>query len=138
VAIDRPEERGYQSTRAGWFYGDDDPPPDLPGWVDGLPTSGRDQHCAFCGSSDVKWIHPLAADRVRYREYGKGHTLPTFWTLCDRCEDLYAAGDDQAAIEVMRTSPLWNWASDEDLDERVRQPLAVFRRADKGARRLTT
>jgi hypothetical protein len=34
--------------------------------------------------------------------YGKGHTLPTFWTLCERCESLYAAGVDDKLIELMQ------------------------------------
>jgi len=81
------------------------------------------------------WAHSLAADLVAYRQYGKGHTLPTFWTLCDRCEGIYASGDDDAAVEVMRTSA-WSWVADEDVAECVRQPLTVFRRADLGPDRL--
>jgi hypothetical protein len=81
-------------------------------------------------------VHPLAAERVRYRVYGKGHTLPTFWTVCDRCEALYAAGDDDALVELMKASDGWYWSTEADVDEIIRQPLAVFRNADKGARRL--
>ena len=110
---------------------DDDP------WVDGAPTSGRDQSCAFCGATDVTWVHPLADHLVGYSEYGKGHTLPSFWALCDRCEGIYAAGDEDAAVAVMRSSDVWAWVAEEDVAECVRQPLAVFRRADKGARRLS-
>lgn len=62
------------------------PSPDPPGWVDGAPTSGIGQLCAFCGTREVAWVHPLASDLVTYRVYGKGHTLPNFWALCDRCE----------------------------------------------------
>jgi hypothetical protein len=93
------------------------------------------QGCAFCGSSDAVWIHPLAAGLVTYREYGKGYTLPSWWALCQRCEDLYSSGDDDAAVAVMRSSA-WDWVEDEDVDECLRQPLAVFRRADLGARPL--
>ncbi len=81
------------------------------------------------------WAHPLADDLVAYREYGKGHTLPTSWALCDRCETIYTSGDDDAAVEVMRSSA-WSWVADDDVAECIRQPLAVFRRADLGARRF--
>jgi hypothetical protein len=99
------------------------------------PTSRHAQSCAFCGH-EVAWVHPLASDLVAYREYGKGHTLPTFWALCDRCEGIYASGDVDAAVEVMRASDAWSWVAVEDVDECIRKPLDVFRRADLGARRL--
>ncbi len=110
------------------------PSPDPPGWLDGAPTSGIGQSCAFCGTRDVAWIHRLSPELVGYRVYGKGHTLPTFWTLCDGCEQLYESGDDEAAVQVMRSS--WLPVADEDVTECIRQPLAVFRRADLGSRRL--
>jgi hypothetical protein len=97
--------------------------------------SGIGQSCAFCGDRGVVWEHPLAEDLVSYREYGKGHTLPASWALCDRCETLYSSGDDDAAVEVMRSSA-WSWVGDQDVAECIRQPLAVFRRADLGARRF--
>lgn len=112
---------------------------DLPGygaWVDGVPTTGRGQSCAFCGGPHVAWVHPLASDLVAYQEYGKGHTLPTFWALCERCEGVYASGSSEAAVEVMRSSDGWSGVATEDVDECIRQPLEVFRRADLGARRL--
>ncbi len=110
--------------------------PDDHAWVDGAPTNGRGQSCVFCGTQDVAWVHPLASDLVAYREYGKGHTLPTFWAFCDRCEGIYASGDVEAAVEVMRSSDGWSWVASEDVTECIRQPLEVFRRADLGARRL--
>ena len=77
----------------------------------------------------------MADGLVAYREYGKRHTLPAAWTLCDRCEAIYASGDDDAAVEVMRTTAwAWAWVADEDLAECVRQPLAVFQGTDLGAR----
>jgi hypothetical protein len=112
------------------------PSPDPEDWVDGAPTSRRDQSCAFCDHDDVAWVHPLARDLVTYRQYGKGHTLPAFWALCERCEAIYASGDLDAAVEVMRTSDAWSWVAVEDVAECIRQPLEVFARADLGARRL--
>ena len=97
--------------------------------------NGIGQSCAFCGARDVVWVHPLAEDLVAYREYGKGHTLPTSWALCDRCERIYSSGDDDAAVEVMRSS-VWSWVADDDVAECIRKPLAVFRRADLGPRRF--
>ena len=108
---------------------------DPEGWVAGAPTNGRGQSCAFCGR-EVAWVHPLASDLVAYREYGKGHTLPTFWALCDRCEGIYSSGDVDAAVEVMRSSDVWSWVSVEDVAECIRKPLEVIRRADLGARRV--
>ena len=82
----------------------------------------------------MAWAHRLASDRLTYRQYGKGHTLPPVWALCDRCEEVYASGDDDAAVEVMRNG---RWAvTDEDVAECIRKPLAVFRRADLGSRRI--
>jgi hypothetical protein len=63
-------------------------------------------------------------------------TLLTFWALCDRCELIYTSGDAEAAVEVMRSSDGWSWVTAQDVAECIRKPLEVFRRADKGARRL--
>jgi hypothetical protein len=124
-------EYGYQ----GWSSL---PPDDPTGWINGVPTSGHDQSCAICGALDVVWVHPLDPERVRYREYGKGHRLPTFWCLCDPCEQLHRAGYDQNLVELMKAAPGWYWESPADIDECLRQPLAAFRRADRGARPLAT
>jgi hypothetical protein len=111
--------------------------PDFPpGWVDGLPTTSWGQRCAICGMADGLLVHPLDPDLVAYRVYGKGHTLPGFWALCQRCEALYEAGRDDDLVEIMKSSPGWLWDSPADVDELLRQPLTVFRRADMGARPL--
>ena len=115
---DRP--RSFTRTRLG------SPSPDPPDWVNGSPTSAIGQSCAFCGTDDVAWVHPLARDLLSYREFGKEHTLPTFWSLCERCEEIYASGDDDAAVEVMRSSS-WAWVEADAVAESIRQPLAVFR-----------
>jgi hypothetical protein len=73
---------------------------------------------------------------TKYDEYGKGHTLPTFWALCDPCESIYQSGDDGAAIGAMHSSGAWSWVADEDVTECIGKPFAVFRRADKGGRPL--
>jgi hypothetical protein len=97
--------------------------------------TGIGQSCAFCGSPDVVWNHPLAEDLVAYREYGKGHTLPTSWALCERCEEIYSTVGDDAAVQVMRSSA-WAWVGENDIAECIRKPLAVFRRADLGPQRF--
>jgi hypothetical protein len=101
-----------------------------------LPTGSAGQSCAFCWSTEVPWIHPLDTELVSYRQFGKGHTLPHFWTLCDPCELLYRSGDDGAIVDVILGSERWRGTPPLDVDEEVRQPLAVFRRADRGARPL--
>lgn len=109
---------------------------DEPGGDGDLPTTGADQSCAFCGSGDVAWAHPLRRDQVSYEQYGKGCTLPTFWTLCGECESLYRSGDDEAVVAVMHSSA-WDWVEAADVEECIGKPLAVFRRADQGARPLS-
>jgi hypothetical protein len=90
-----------------------------------------------CAAQRPTWIHPLDPELVTYRVYGKGHTLPSFWTLCSRCEGRYCAGDFEALVTLtVDESPEWSWEAREDIDECVRQPLRVFQRADLGARHL--
>lgn len=115
----RDEPPGYEDPQLGW-----------------LPTTPRDQSC-LCGDQSVVWLHPLASDKVRYREYGKGHRLPTFWTLCERCESLYNAGADDELVDLMQRAAEGTTSQPRMyVDEVYRQPLAVFRRADLGARRF--
>lgn len=102
-------------------------------WVDGAPTNSTDQSCAICGSVNVVWVHPLDIARTSYRVYGKGHSLPSFWALCEACEQMYRAGNDDAVVAVMEK--YWIF---QDADEQLRQALTVFRRADKGARRFSS
>jgi hypothetical protein len=76
---------------------------------------------------------------VQYRVYGKGHTLPTFWTLCGACERLHQAGAEEALLSIMLANSA-QWAfrvqRPKDVDEQLRQPLTVFARADLGPRAL--
>jgi hypothetical protein len=84
---------------------------------------------------DVLWVHPLADDLIEYRVNGTGHTLPTFWTLCERCEQLHRCRDDTSILALLKHSPGWLWQV-EDGEEALAVPLAVFRRADLGAHRI--
>jgi hypothetical protein len=104
------------------------------GW---LPTTAREQSCALCGDESVVWLHPLATDKLQYREYGKEHALPGSWALCARCESLYVAGADAELVDLMQRAHDDAGSQPESyVDEVYRQPLAVFRRADLGARRF--
>jgi hypothetical protein len=96
--------------------------------TDDLPTTTADQSCAFCGSASVAWVHRLDRARLLFVSYGREHTLPTFWTVCDACEPLVRSGDDDALAERMARS-----YGPGDVTEQVRAPLAAFRRADLGA-----
>jgi hypothetical protein len=96
----------------------------------GLPTTNRDQSCAFCDASRPRFAHPLDRAHVQYRLDGKGHTLPTFWTVCERCETLVRRSDDAGLLRVMS-------GSDEGDDTEERQSaLRAFRASDLGAVRL--
>jgi hypothetical protein len=126
---DAGQLRGVRPATSAEARSDD--PPD---WVDGLPTSAADQSCAFCGSLDVRWVHRLCEDHAAFELHGKAHTLPTFWTLCGACEEVYSSEDDDAAVAVMQP-PRAN-AEDDGVEE-ARVSLAAFRRADLDVRALT-
>lgn len=139
-------ERQDRTTRLrsslGAVSGDDvhDLPGDVPGWLHPqfgwLPNGPEQQSCAICASPSVEWVHPLNPDSVKYRVYGKGHTLPTFWTLCSACESIYQAGDDSALVEIMKASGHSYSETEEGIEQSIRQPLQVFRRSDLGSRRF--
>ena len=122
--------RGYQ----GSFSRGPRPEPD--GWVDGAPTSGELEHCAMCGDKPVAWVHPFAEDSREYRLFGKGHTLPHYWMLCEWCESVSADGDDEALLRIMRPHQAFHIDGDDDPIEYLRPTLAAYRRADRGAHRL--
>ncbi|MEO7262512.1 MAG: hypothetical protein ABI047_14850, partial [Jatrophihabitantaceae bacterium] len=76
---------------------------------DGLPDAVTGQSCAFCGGPNVVWVHPLATDRVQFRKFGKDDTVPSFWTLCEGCEQLYQDGEDDQLIASMKLAGGWIW-----------------------------
>ncbi|HTR70352.1 MAG TPA: hypothetical protein VMH41_09010 [Mycobacteriales bacterium] len=89
-----------------------------------LPITNRDQSCAFCGGDRPRFVHPLARDRIAFRVFGKGWTLPTFWTVCDQCE---------ASIEGGNDAKLRSRMTDRGTDEELAQAsLTAFRAADLG------
>jgi ribosomal protein S14 len=94
----------------------------------GLPTTNRDQSCAFCGRSRPLFVHRFHLSSIRFRAYGRGRTLPTFWTVCERCEELVINGNDEELLLLMRHQ-------EEDALLRT-ATLTAFRSADLGASRL--
>lgn len=72
-----------------------------------IPANNVDQACAICGTQPVSWVHPLLPDRVQFRLYGKGHTLPTYWAFCDRCEALNDRLADDELLELMMRNHAW-------------------------------
>lgn len=107
-----------------------EPEPDPPGWVDGAPTDPTGHSCAICGTRDVVWVHPLDREKSQFQLWGKQHTFPSYWALCDRCEGKYQAGDEEALVELMGAGR----HEYSHVDEEVRTTLAAFRVADRGAR----
>jgi hypothetical protein len=103
----------------------------------GLPDAVAGQTCAFCGGAQVVWIHPLATDRVQFRRFGKDDTLPSFWTLCQSCEQLYQDREDDQLIALMKTAGGWVWRGT-DVEDVLRKPVDVFREADLGSRSIGT
>lgn len=90
--------------------------------------------CYFCEAFDAEWVHQLDWARSTFRLYGKGHTFGGSVDFCDRCEELYRAGDDEALVAIeRRTRELDDAAA---VAEEIRKPLAVLRGADLGAVRL--
>ena len=100
---------------------------------DGSPRVAPTQSCAFCGGADVVWVHPLATDRVQFRRFGKDDTLPSFWALCESCEQLYQDGEDDQLIALMKRAGGWIWQG-ADVEDVLRKPVDVFREADLGRR----
>jgi hypothetical protein len=90
----------------------------------GLPLTNRDQSCAFCGANRPIFVHPLDLRHVQFRVYGKGWTLPTFWTVCTECEPLIQLPDDDELLRRM--------LHQEDDEPLRRASLVAFRAADLG------
>lgn len=130
MAEGNDEVRGYQLVPSG-------PTPEPDGWVDGAPTSGKHEHCAMCGNEPVAWVHPFAEESRRFLRWGKGHTLPQHWILCEWCETVSAEGDDETLLSIMRNHQASTMDDSEDAVESLRQTLAAYRWADRGARRLS-
>ena len=115
------------SVQVGAYGGDDWI--DEEGWFDprtGLPLTNRDQSCAFCGVSGPRFAHRLDPERVQFRVYGDGNTLPGFWCVCEDCEQRVASGDDAELLRLMHKGVEWE-------DPLVQQAaLEAFRAADLG------
>jgi len=113
---------------------------------DGRPHPDRQRHdgsfheapgqsCAFCGCDEVLWVHQLSTERVQFRRFGAGQTVPSFWALCDSCERLYQDGADDQLISLMKSAGGCVWQGT-DLEDVLRKPVDIFREADLGCRPL--
>lgn len=92
------------------------------------PEHNQDQSCAFCGESRPVFVHRLDPEHVEFRVFGKGHTLPSFWAACTRCEALAATHDDDGLLRLM---------AGEEEDHLSRQAaLTAFRASDLGGHPL--
>lgn len=122
------------STPGTDAHGDDeDPHLEDPSSQDAPPNQMVEQTCAFCGCRQVVWVHPLATDRVLFRRFGKDEAVPSFWGLCEPCEQLYQNGRDDELIALMKNAGSWVWQGTE-VDDVLRKPVDVFREADLGRR----
>lgn len=111
--------------------------------VDSSGDVWRFSECAFCGQRAAKWVHDLDRTKTDFRKFGKSHTLPDWWGLCQLCEDAYRSGDeDRSVARMMLRDSEWNIyrhmaeraGINFDLEENVRKPLRAFRAADLGRR----
>ena len=89
--------------------------------------------CAICDAGVAEWVHQLDAMKSHFTEYGKGHVWASQVAFCDRCEQLYRAGDDEGLVRLQ----VGDWdGSTEASDETIGKPLAVFQDAELGVIRL--
>jgi hypothetical protein len=99
----------------------------------GSPITVPDVPCAFCDADTAEWVHQLDPAKAQFTEYGKGHVWASNVAFCERCEQLYRAGEDEELVHLQ----VGDWdGSAEAIDETIRKPLAVFREADQGPVRL--
>lgn len=96
---------------------------------DGLPLTNEDQSCAFCGADSPVWVHPLHESKSRFSAGGFNLNLPTFWTICQRCEELLAAGGDAELVRLLLDH-------ESDSLDAAADTLAAFQNAELGARPL--
>jgi hypothetical protein len=102
---------------------------------DGPSSLGRRGYgnCTFCQSPDTVWQHDLNASLSSFRTmYGKGTIWGNSHKLCDRCEQLYNAGEYAALARLQTGDPPSH--EDELADHLI--ALAAFCRADRGPREL--
>lgn len=85
----------------------------------------------------MAWVHPFEEDLRTYLISGKGQTLPPYWMLCEWCESVLAEGDDEGLLHIMKPWQAFHIDEADDPIGYLRPTLAAFRRADRGARRVT-
>ncbi len=93
----------------------------------GLPLTNEDRRCAFCGSHAPTWVHPFDATKTAFQWTSGPATLPNFWTVCQRCEDLVRTGADEKLATLLMEGQA-------DSRRDAVQVVDVFRDADTGPR----
>lgn len=92
-----------------------------PATKDGLPLTNEDQSCTFCADETPVWVHRLRS----VRQGG----LPTFWTVCERCERLIAGGRDAELARLFHEH-------EADSYRQAKRGVRIFRAADLGAQSM--
>lgn len=88
------------------------------------------ERCALCGAGNAAWMHGLNAAEASFRVFGREWTWASELGTCERCEQMYRAGDDEGLAAVHPR----HWDGDPGgAEEAVRNALGAFRRADLGA-----
>lgn len=85
--------------------------------------------CVICENDEAEWIHGLDASKVTFRLHGKAYIWADRVRFCDRCQWLYAAGDDETLVRLKAEC---DGIPDHRVDEEIRRPFGVLRSADLG------
>lgn len=86
--------------------------------------------CGVCGRDASTWLHHLDPDKAGFTVHGKTHVWAQQVGLCERCEQMYRAGDDAGLVAVHERT--WETTA-EDVEQGIRRALVVLRAADLGA-----
>jgi hypothetical protein len=90
----------------------------------GLPLTNEDQFCAFCDDNAPVWVHPFDPSLTVAILEGR-FTLPTFWTICQRCEVLVIEGRDLELVQLLEEH-------ESEPHEQAARLVEMFRAADLG------
>lgn len=93
---------------------------------DGLPLTNEDQTCSFCDDGAPTWVHPLDESKTKFETVRGNSTLPSFWTVCQRCEQLIDGGQDDELARLFQENEA------DSMREAIRV-VQVFRVADLGS-----
>jgi hypothetical protein len=92
----------------------------------GLPLTNEDQTCSFCDDEVPTWVHPLDENKTRFQTEWGNSTLSTFWTVCQRCEQLIDDDQDEKLARLF-------YEHEADSLRVAIRVVEVFRGADLGS-----